>query len=391
MLLSFIINTKYYQIYYRLLLQPNTVLSFRVVVDRSVVVPSGSRISLTRQPKSFDGTIINSDDDVEVPQGVDGEEDADSDFDSDFDSPHSGAIGGPDPAIIAAAMSLAADGIPESNIDFANDLVGPMGAGFSWATAAWGSLAPPTKAVHDAEKEVECLDDAESDDGKGGGVEANLLAEDQVEEGEGHVAEPHFKREVAETFLRCIKEKISHENVVIELNGLKIAEDRTFADCARYMLTTALGLCLPPPHIIIDEYKGLYNAKDINSKTKEGRLELLRRATIQLRQWQDLLQKFVRGEEDQVELLLTLEEFCGEEGDFEETGERGADYVGIFPQLLKVLYDLDVVSEEALVAWAKEKEMAEEQEKQFLRLAQPFLDWLQEAEEESDEEDSDEE
>lgn len=42
-----------------------------------------------------------------------------------------------------------------------------------------------------------------------------------------------FKREVAETFLRCIKERISHDNAVIELNGLKIAEDRTFADCAR--------------------------------------------------------------------------------------------------------------------------------------------------------------
>ncbi len=44
---------------------------------------------------------------------------------------------------------------------------------------------------------------------------------------------PMFKREVGETFLRCVKESIAHDNVVIELNGLKIAEDRTFADCAR--------------------------------------------------------------------------------------------------------------------------------------------------------------
>lgn len=364
--------------------QPNTVLSFRVVIDRGVVVPAGSRVSLTRQPRSFGGSIVNSDDDVEVPQAVDGEDT--DDFDSS--SPDSGGTGGPEPNVIAAAMSLAADGIPESAIDFANDLVGPMGAGFSWESASWGSLAPPTKAVQDAENDLECFDDAESDDGKMGGAEASMLSEDQGEEGQA--SEPHFKREVAETFLRCIKEKISHENVVIELNGLKIAEDRTFADCARYMLTTALGLCLPPPHIIIDEYKSLYNSKDINSSTKEGRIELLRRATMQLRQWQDLLQKFVRGEEDQVELLLTLEEFCGGEGDFEETGERGADYVEIFPQLLKTLYDLDVVSEEALMAWAKEKEMAEEEEKQFLRLAQPFLDWLQEAEEESDEESEEE-
>lgn len=43
-----------------------------------------------------------------------------------------------------------------------------------------------------------------------------------------------FKCEVSETILRCITEGISHNNAVIELNGLKIAEDRTFADCARF-------------------------------------------------------------------------------------------------------------------------------------------------------------
>lgn len=77
-----------------------------------------------------------------------------------------------------------------------------------------------------------------------------------------------FKREVAETFLRCVKENISHDNVVIELNGLKIAEDKTFADCARYMLTTALGLCLPPPRDMAEEYKGLHAATDLDCTSK---------------------------------------------------------------------------------------------------------------------------
>ena len=90
-----------------------------------------------------------------------------------------------------------------------------------------------------------------------------------------------------------------------------------------------------------------------------------------------------------MELLLTLEEFCGEEGDFEGTGEQGAAFSGIFPQLLKLLYELDIAGEEALLAWAEEKTYADEDEKRFLKLAQPFLDWLQEAEEESEEEESD--
>lgn len=53
--------------------------------------------------------------------------------------------------------------------------------------------------------------------------------------------------QVSETFLRCIKMRFDQTNAVIELNALKIAEDRTFADCARYIFTTMLGLCLPAP------------------------------------------------------------------------------------------------------------------------------------------------
>lgn len=202
--------------------------------------------------------------------------------------------------------------------------------------------------------------------------------------------EHHFKREVAETFLRCIKESISQDNVIIELNGLKIAEDKTFADCARFMLTTALGLSLPPPPNVAREYRSQYATTDIDCTSREGQIELLKRATGQLHRWQGLLCKFLRNEEDQVELLLTMEEFCGDEGDFEGTGERGSAFGTIFPQLLKALYELDIISEEALMQWAEEKENADESEKVFLKKAQPFLEWLQEAEEESSEDEDDE-
>jgi hypothetical protein len=35
----------------------------------------------------------------------------------------------------------------------------------------------------------------------------------------------------------------------------------------------------------------------------------------------------------QVELLLTFEEFCSEEGIFEGTGERGKIFAAVFPQV----------------------------------------------------------
>ena len=58
-----------------------------------------------------------------------------------------------------------------------------------------------------------------------------------------------------------------------------------------------------------------------------GKAQLLKRLAEQLSRWVPLLQRFLRSEDDQVELLLTLEEFCGEEG------SRGDAFGSIFPQV----------------------------------------------------------
>ena len=90
----------------------------------------------------------------------------------------------------------------------------------------------------------------------------------------------------------------------------------------------------------------------------------------------------------QVELLLTMEEFCAEEGVFEPQeqqqqqqqgaapGEQqdassggGAAFAPLFANLLQLLYDVDVLEEGAITAWAAEKEHADEEDKVFLRTA----------------------
>ena len=62
-----------------------------------------------------------------------------------------------------------------------------------------------------------------------------------------------------------------------------------------------------------------------------------------------------------------------------------------FCQVLQLLYDSEVISEEAILSWAEEKESAEEEDKVFLEKARPFVAWLAEADEESDEYSSEEE
>ena len=113
--------------------------------------------------------------------------------------------------------------------------------------------------------------------------------------------------------------------MLVELNSLKIAEDKTFADCARhaccerppllprlhpapthpptrarYMFTTILGLCLPPHAGARAEYAKLYARTPVDVGTRDGRNQLLQRADAQLRRWSNLLQRFLRDEDDQV-------------------------------------------------------------------------------------------
>lgn len=59
-------------------------------------------------------------------------------------------------------------------------------------------------------------------------------------------------------------------------------------------------------------------------------------------------------------------------------------------QLLEVLYDKDVLEEDAVLQWAQEKEHGDEEDKIFLKKAEKFIEWLQKAEEESDGDDDSE-
>ena len=169
---------------------------------------------------------------------------------------------------------------------------------------------------------------------------------------------------------------------MVELQGLKMAENRTFADIARYVLMTILGLSLPAPKDVTKENSRLYPAS-----APDNTPSLLKSIRERLKQWAPLLSRFLKSEDDQVEMLLTLEDYCAEDEVFK--GMHGASLVPSFAKILHLLYDMDVLSEVSVLAWAEEKGLASEEDKRFLKLAQPFVDWLKEADSESDGEGSD--
>ncbi len=351
--------------------QPNCILSYNVVIDSGVVVPEASRISLAKPVANYRlemGSDDEIDDDVmDVMDDGRPSSFGTSPMDSyGFDGRASNSRNVSNVSNVsnspisseasAAAAALANGGVPASDMDFDTHVVGKMGAGYLWRVGVGGHDSESEHAANTITRlrqsiaydvHTVLLDEQHRIDRVLAAEETfleasfasktNDLASEDSDDSEDAAMEMmqdhHFKEEVSETFLRCIKENISQENVVIELNGLKIAEDKTFADCARFILTTCLGLCLPAPGGVIAEYQGLY-PEDRPANLRE----LLKRTHAKLGAWASLLQKFLKNEDDQIEVLLTLEEFCGAEGDFEDTGEFGAEFVAIFPQLLQAMY-----------------------------------------------------
>merc|ERR1712113_798835 len=93
-------------------------------------------------------------------------------------------------------------------------------------------------------------------------------------------------------------------------------------------------------------------------------MELLLGLKKRLDKWGEVVTHFLKDRDDEVELLLTFEEMCQEEGVFQNSG--GSAYVQVFQHTLKMLYDCDVLSEEGILSWADQKKNACKEDRRFV-------------------------
>lgn len=133
------------------------------------------------------------------------------------------------------------------------------------------------------------------------------------------------------------------------------AEVRTFADCARYVLTTLMDLQATPTPAVATAFHGLFASEQPNFGTTEGSVQLLTSFKRTLAVWAPTLQKFLHDDDDQFELLLTLEEYCARRGLFEQVPGAGAIFVPIFSNVLYELYEMDIIREEVFLEWEAQK------------------------------------
>ncbi|KAL6560301.1 hypothetical protein OROGR_003860 [Orobanche gracilis] len=220
--------------------------------------------------------------------------------------------------------------------------VGQGGVGYIWLVCEGGyeewrhSVAPITserlaEILRNTTDEVEISNEDNNILPPSGELEPDSV-EDSDEDANDDFA--HFEREVEATFLRAVHENVKEDHVILEVNSLRLSYNLTSTDCEL-----------------------VKNVASIIAKRKR------------------LLKDFLTSIDDEIEVILKFEEMC-----LESTKE----YSTLFVQILNLLYDEDILQEDAILNWASEKEEADESDKLFVKQAEKFIQWLNEASEEEE-------
>ena len=162
-----------------------------------------------------------------------------------------------------------------------------------------------------------------------------------------------FFDEVRESVHSGIAELVSSDNLILEINASKHAYNIPIKEVPLVVMRALLeGPLTPPP-------------------------ELLPYLKTAFKSHQDLLKHYIKTAEDQIAVLEVMSELVS----------SNSSILSIFPRLLLTLYEIDVIEEVQILNWFEALKKLPDSD-DIVKAVQPIISWLQEAEEESDEEDS---
>eukprot|EP01094_Clydonella_sp_ATCC50884_P029950 TRINITY_DN957_c0_g1_i1.p1 TRINITY_DN957_c0_g1~~TRINITY_DN957_c0_g1_i1.p1 ORF type:complete len:622 (-),score=225.65 TRINITY_DN957_c0_g1_i1:471-2336(-) len=147
------------------------------------------------------------------------------------------------------------------------------------------------------------------------------------------------------------------ESIAMEIVSARMAHDRTLGECPAAIM----------PHLF--------------SHIKEGvttKPALKKRLLATFKKWGALFSNFLDGTDDQVELIYQIQMYC--EG--EEQRESGIS--SVFQEVLNLLYQLDVIEEEAVLKWAEEHASLPRHERTFVDQCKDFIAWLESEDDDED-------
>ncbi|KAF7583273.1 Eukaryotic translation initiation factor 5 [Clavispora lusitaniae] len=208
----------------------------------------------------------------------------------------------------------------------------------------------------------------------------------------------------------ALTKKINAEAAALSAQAIEVADDDWAVDMSKEAIEARAreleGLNLNDTQTKLTEFGDWLLAEskeskedlpsDIDIYKKIAELELLETHDVvlvlaqvlfdenivdQIEEHSGLLAKLINDDEDYEKAFLGgLERFLGLEK---------PELIPILPKILVKLYDKDLISEEVILSWGSKvskKYVPKDISKKVRKAAKPFLKWLQEADEESDEE-----
>ncbi|KAM0054557.1 putative W2 domain, nucleotidyl transferase domain, trimeric LpxA-like superfamily [Helianthus debilis subsp. tardiflorus] len=310
-------------------LEPGVVLSFNVVVGQEFVVPAYSKVSLLPQPVTQD-----SDEELEYADNNSG---------------------------IIHTINTLENG--NSRTEWESSEVGIGGRGFIWSMSEvdheeeWRHSVAPIPETKLIELTQMVFDNLELN------IQDDIVLAVPGEQESGNESDDDniddslqiFEKEIEATFLRAVHEKVKDDHIILEVNSLRLSYNLALEDCASALFYSMMKLALDTTHT--SPASLVKNANDVMSR------------------YGKLLKPYLQSVDGEIEVILKFEEMCS---------ESAKEFAAVFVQILHMLYDKDIIQEEAILNWAEEKEGADESDKVFVKQSEKFIQWLNEASEEED-------
>lgn len=239
--------------------------------------------------------------------------------------------------------------VPQQSAPVDTTLVGPEGKGyvFCGGDQETKDLLRYLMGLNPHTDDEDATDSDVSEAGQDSDDELHLVDDSKL-----------FYKEVLDSLTRAVNENVSWENLVLEINSSKYAYNVTMRE-VNSLVTSAI-MSIPSTTV----------KHDLEAQEYFKALKPI------LDQFAPLFKNYMKSLDSQSDCLNSLEDYCS----------NNANFAPCLMKVLNVLYDKDVLSEDAILRWYNQEtpENPSANHKIIRKQIYRFIVWLQEAEEESD-------
>jgi len=190
-------------------------------------------------------------------------------------------------------------------------------------------------------------------------IEKNLVHMDSSDE-EEEEDKSDFKKDVADILAGGIESKNDVEILAAEINGVRLSYNESFADCISYALPIILG-----------------EIKKLEGKTQKDVVLNIQKV---MTDWDKFIKYFVKEDKDQRAVINEIEKFSGNDEAFQSG----------FHIFLQILFKSGTLTAGPILKWAEESKLSTNPIIQkFVKLMEPFVNYLAESDDEEEEEEED--